>query len=276
MEPTEYLFVDGGYLTRVVNRYAELIIGDSQLNEFRPIYSNLQEVARKYRKTYYYDCLPKKKSNMSQDEFDNAVRAKEEYFDYQRGLDGVRVIEGVLRGDKPVRQKRVDVAITVDMLTHAHRRNMTNVTFVTGDQDFLPLIEALDRDGINVTLWSDKKDTAREILLAANSQRPFEFESFWEVLPANIRGKFGKPSENNSQTMPIPAEATIAQGELVSNGFEVTVARDSERRFIIVKKAPDWVAGEMMRTNNLEVLVRTFEYRHGEVDWEIDPLHRTR
>lgn len=49
--------------------------------------------------------------------------------------------------------KRVDVSLTVDMLTHAHRRNYDVAFLVAGDGDYVPLVDAVAAEGRVVCLW---------------------------------------------------------------------------------------------------------------------------
>lgn len=39
------------------------------------------------------------------------------------------------------------------MLTNAHRDNYDHVVLVAGDEDFLPVVEAVQYEGKRVTLW---------------------------------------------------------------------------------------------------------------------------
>lgn len=51
------------------------------------------------------------------------------------------------------RSKRVDISLSVDMLSHAHRRNYDVAVLVAGDEDYVPLVEAVEREGCRVVLW---------------------------------------------------------------------------------------------------------------------------
>ena len=76
-----------------------------------------------------------------EDAADFAIRekAQRDEFNSIRSLAGFHVIEGTLSAK---RQKEVDVALAVDMLTHAFNHNMGWAHLIAGDLDFRPLVQA--------------------------------------------------------------------------------------------------------------------------------------
>jgi uncharacterized LabA/DUF88 family protein len=54
--------------------------------------------------------------------------------------------------EKSRKAKVVDIQITVDILTHVHYNNIDTVFLVTGDGDYLPLLEEVRHSGKNVFL----------------------------------------------------------------------------------------------------------------------------
>jgi uncharacterized LabA/DUF88 family protein len=50
------------------------------------------------------------------------------------------------------RSKGVDIQLCVDALTHVHRRNVDAILLLTGDGDYIPLIDEVLRNGIQVFL----------------------------------------------------------------------------------------------------------------------------
>jgi uncharacterized LabA/DUF88 family protein len=49
--------------------------------------------------------------------------------------------------------KRVDISLATDMLTHAFRKNCDFAILVAGDEDYVPLVEAVMGEGLRVVLW---------------------------------------------------------------------------------------------------------------------------
>lgn len=65
------------------------------------------------------------------------------------GIEAPRVFHRPRNG----RSKRVDITLTTDMLTHAHRKNYDIAILVAGDEDYVPLVEAVKAEGRRVALW---------------------------------------------------------------------------------------------------------------------------
>jgi uncharacterized LabA/DUF88 family protein len=88
---------------------------------------------------YYY-------TSVSQDE---PRRHEIEDFLKGAGIEAPRVFAKT----KGKRSKRVDVSLTTEMLTHAHRDNYDLGVLVAGDEDYVPLIEAVMAEGKRVSVW---------------------------------------------------------------------------------------------------------------------------
>jgi uncharacterized LabA/DUF88 family protein len=65
------------------------------------------------------------------------------------GIEAPRVFPKVHRQ----RTKRVDISLTTEMLSHAHRKNYDLAVLVAGDEDYVPLVEAVQAEGRRVVLW---------------------------------------------------------------------------------------------------------------------------
>jgi uncharacterized LabA/DUF88 family protein len=60
----------------------------------------------------------------------------------------------VFSKSKGRRSKRVDISLATDMLGHAHRKNYDIAILVSGDEDYVPLVEAVAAEGRRVVLWA--------------------------------------------------------------------------------------------------------------------------
>ena len=67
----------------------------------------------------------------------------------QVGIDTPRVF----KRQKDRSSKRVDITLAIDMLTHATRKHYDVAILVAGDEDYVPLVEAVQREGTRVGLW---------------------------------------------------------------------------------------------------------------------------
>jgi len=66
------------------------------------------------------------------------------------GIEAPRVFKKA----KGSRSKRVDITLATEMLLHATRRNYDIAVLVAGDEDYVPLVEAVQSEGRGVHLWS--------------------------------------------------------------------------------------------------------------------------
>ena len=175
IRPIKYLFIDGAYFRYVVKDISSRYFHDIEI----PI--DFKALSSDFNKTFYYDCLEPKNSEESNDDYDVRVNKQKEFFNSLRLLEGYHVFEGITYGTgKRIRQKKIDVAITVDMLTHSYRKNMQQATLLTGDLDFKPLIDALVQDGMWVTLWYEKATTNPELIYAADSSGDLNIQNIYD------------------------------------------------------------------------------------------------
>jgi uncharacterized LabA/DUF88 family protein len=66
------------------------------------------------------------------------------------------------------RSKRVDVALCTDMLTHSSQRHFDVAVLITGDGDFIPLVHAVQSQGISVQVWALSNGLSEKLRLAAD------------------------------------------------------------------------------------------------------------
>ena len=167
----QYLFIDGAQLASTLEE-----VGQEWFD--CPIELDYARVRGEHTKVFYYDCLPAKKSTESEAQHTQRREDKLRFFNELRDLQGWHVSEGIARHRRKERQeqKEVDILIAVDMLTHTHRRNMHRLTFLTGDQDFAPLVEAVVREGMYVQLWFPLGHTSQDLKQFADDARPLDAE----------------------------------------------------------------------------------------------------
>jgi uncharacterized LabA/DUF88 family protein len=59
----------------------------------------------------------------------------------------------VFKKDKGKGSKRVDITLATDMLLHATRKHYDVAVLVAGDEDYIPLIKAVQGEGARVIVW---------------------------------------------------------------------------------------------------------------------------
>jgi uncharacterized LabA/DUF88 family protein len=69
---------------------------------------------------------------------------------------------------KNERSKRVDITLSVDMLIHAVRKNCDVAILFTGDEDFYPLIRAVQGEGARVVLCALSSGLSRKLRMIAD------------------------------------------------------------------------------------------------------------
>jgi uncharacterized LabA/DUF88 family protein len=198
----KYLFVDGGCLRQMVEDAAARYEG------FAIQHLDFSKTAVGYSKAFYYDSLPPRKKDEDDCAYDLRSAPAEDFFSSLRAIPGVHVYEGdARRRRKQVQQKKVDIMIAVDMLTHSFSRNMHQAALLTSDLDFKPLIDALVQHGMHVELWYPHGKPNRELIYAADVRRPLTFRDLYEWSADEFR-----------KSHPMP-RATSARGKNIQGGL---------------------------------------------------------
>lgn len=250
----KYLFIDGGYLRKVIESFGEKIYCNKNIR------INYSRIASGYTKVFYYDCLPKRE--------DAFFKSQEEFFSVLRGYDGWHVILGIVTGSAGrLRQKEVDIRIAVDMLSHSHKKNMHKITFIAGDRDFKPLVDAVVREGMFIELMFERLSVSKELMEAADArviidpytiQRWFnDHESLAYYLPNRGINSDQYPSRDNSHIL-------LAKG-LIKNGNELNIYKYQEKY---------WAIHQFENRNychynheDLDFLKKIILHTIGNVDW---------
>jgi uncharacterized LabA/DUF88 family protein len=98
------------------------------------------------------------------------------------GIEAPRVFPRKRNG----RSKRVDISLATDMLTHAHRKNYDIAVLVAGDEDYVPLVEAVKAEGRRVALWFVQDGLSVALRAAA--------DHFWDIGECLLDGPDTNPA----------------------------------------------------------------------------------
>lgn len=195
VQRTEYLFIDGGYLTRILGDFV------SRFYPCTEVTIDYKKLAVGFTKVFYYDCEPPQKPGEAQESYELRLSAYRTRTLELSEYAGWHVFAGVTKrqAKRGNVQKEVDVQIAVDLLTHSFRRNMEGAVLMAGDQDFRPVVEAVVREGMYLTLWSDARSTSNELRHAADARRWFDIYTFNDLLPDGVERcplpqRFAQPS----------------------------------------------------------------------------------
>jgi uncharacterized LabA/DUF88 family protein len=161
-DPRSYLFIDGGYLREVLRSFTRDYFGVAEAG------IDHSYIGQKYRRVFYYDCPANQGDEATWDE----------QFEPIQKLPGWHVFTGAITGRRRT-QKQVDVKIAVDMLSHTLNSNMDSAALLAGDQDFVPVLDALVRAGMYVSLIYEPKSASRELIRMSDEAN--------ELTPATLR-----------------------------------------------------------------------------------------
>ncbi len=74
----------------------------------------------------------------------------------------------VFKKEKGKQSKRVDITLATDMLLHATRKHYDLAVLVAGDEDYVPLVEAVQGEGARVAVWFVSDGLSEALRLAAD------------------------------------------------------------------------------------------------------------
>ena len=256
-----YLFVDGGYLREVAQKFGDEFLGGAE----PPI--SFEALGGGFTKCFYYDCLPAQRGGERSQAYESRVSQQRDQLSAIRASRGWHVVEGVIvgRGSR-ARQKQVDVHIAVDMLTHSYRRNMHRATFIAGDQDFKPLVEAVVREGMFIEIWYEPSSASIDLLDAADARRLLDLYSFYSYVDDSFRELHPIPRRWGTSE-PVDARALLERtGEC--SGHPVELYRGDDGYTMRTPIAPDGGMSDYMAHSDLDLLERVFAATVGEVKWD--------
>jgi uncharacterized LabA/DUF88 family protein len=188
--PTQYLFIDGGCLRQSISEIEHTFAAGRKLGV------DFSALTAGFHKVFYYDALPSKSGDESDADYQARHDAAATLHDRLGALDRFHVYEGETRRSlsrKKQEQKKVDIMIAVDMLTHSFRRNMEQATLLTADLDFKPLLDALVTEGMFVTLWYPPNRTSPELIKSADRRRRLDVRAIHPALTPSSRVQFSIP-----------------------------------------------------------------------------------
>jgi uncharacterized LabA/DUF88 family protein len=154
----------------------------------RAITVDFGRLTERFDKVFYYDALPSKHASETDDQFTARLEQAKSFHDKLAELDSFHVYEGDTRRSPSLRkqqQKKVDIMIAVDMLTHSFRRNMERATLLASDVDFKPLLDALVSEGMFATLWYPPKRTNTDLIKSADRREQLDVRAIHGALAAS-------------------------------------------------------------------------------------------
>ncbi|MDA2933332.1 NYN domain-containing protein [Acidobacteria bacterium AH-259-D05] len=183
-----YVFIDGGYLRSIAwdkNRplynpleVAETIVIQHEVQSWATAPRVLRNV--RIARVIYYDARP-------EGEKDSELKS---YWDAVELLPDTHLGFGLVRG-QPRRQKAVDTLIAVDMLVGAFTNLFAVAVLISGDADFVPVVDEVRRCGIMVAVAAEKDTVAEDLMRAAD--RFVEIDPKAELPVMKVGDQYWKP-----------------------------------------------------------------------------------
>lgn len=265
-EGVRYVFIDGAYMEAMARDRGTALFGEPAELDYRKIAADV-----KGKRYFYYDCLPAKTNSQTEEDFAVRLAAKERQFENLREQPGWHINQGLAKWKQKrgITQKEVDISIAVDMLTHAHRKNMNTAVLLAGDLDFRPLIEALVRDGMYVVLHYDETSISPDLKYAADRTVGIGDRKFWDYCTDAYRGRNPYPQIYDCSGLPPGKRLEI--GALCDGlrAFVIVPEYPCEQTAysIIFEKAPEMF--EVIAGDDLARLKQFFSGVRGKVTWRV-------
>ena len=260
-----YLFVDGGYLRKVFEKFGAEYFDGAEL----PI--DYRALGRGFTKCFYYDCLPAPRAQEVSGASAARLSRQQAELGAIRALRGWHVIEGVMAGSGGrARQKQVDVQIAVDMLTHSYRRNMHRADFIAGDQDFKPLIEAVVREGMFVEIWFEKSSASVDLLDVADGRKPLDLYTVHGYLTKPFQETHPLPRRWSARERDVGTARLQQTGECAQGPLELY---SGDSGYMILRRSYEPEDHFSYMTHpKLDFLKRVVASMDGEITWHQSPL----
>ena len=257
---TSYMFIDGGYL-----RGLSKIGGD--LFEVDALPFDLSRVAGGHKRVFYYDCEPPQR-NKSDKEHRKAVDEFYEFIDDINSLKGFHTFVGKTKGSgRSVRQKEIDVKITVDLLSHAYRRTMDRVILLAGDQDFKPLVNEVVRSGMYITVLCFKNNSSKDLRSSADERDMIDLQRLYNWCRMDFIHGTEFPAVSQAWTFDM--EGRLVQKGTGQNGEDVQVwLTDIGEYNIFHNPRENGQQITRMTMTDKNFLLKVFEMYFPTINWE--------
>ena len=153
------IFIDGGYLNRILNNY----FNRSKIDYLKLCNEICSDLKLNRLRTYFYHCLPLVRKGNEDDKkrFSNMQRFLAELKRLPRfevKLGKLQLIGGQFK------QKMIDVLMSIDMIKKSIGREIKHIILIAGDADFVPAIKTAKDFDIIVHLFYHPSSVHNELL----------------------------------------------------------------------------------------------------------------
>lgn len=193
-----YLFIDGSYLRKsYIDTTSKWFANEVEYDNIS-IDFNAVKIFFDAQKVFYYDYIDRIQGKYeNKTDIEARVSEQKDYFNQIRSVEEYHVKLGNLTKKG---QKEAGILLTIDMMNHAIRNNMTKAVLLSGDKDFKPLVESLVNMGMIVYVSSEVRSTSSELKYAADSHIPLSFFDYYKWSSPELKNKYPMPKIETYKT----------------------------------------------------------------------------
>jgi hypothetical protein len=189
MSTRAFAFIDGASFETNIDP----MLGELGTN-FREV--DWRALTRNADRVFYFDALPVRKPNQTDEDFNQNLETKRERLSFLRRQPNLHVREGLTRARKnsgtPVlQQKGVDVALAVEVMMHAFQGTIDTARLFLNDLDFYPLLDLLTNTRVKSELYYVASKTSEEMISAADISEEVNHNWLYPSLPEPVRSMCG-------------------------------------------------------------------------------------
>lgn len=153
------VFVDGGYLNRVLKNYF-----NKPDIDYIKFCDNLCAILNAKRlRTYYYNCMPIRRKGNESDE--KRYAGVQKFFTSLKRLPRFEVKLGELQLIGGIfKQKMIDVLMSLDIVDICFNKQVEHVAVIAGDADFVPAIKKAKEHGVIAHLFYHRSSVHNELM----------------------------------------------------------------------------------------------------------------
>jgi hypothetical protein len=157
------------------------------------------------------------------------------------------------------------------MLTHTYRKNTDSITFIAGDLDFRPLLEAVVREGMYVRLLCEPRSASTELQIAADDWVDLDFFQMHQLCTSEFRAGHPPPGLGYSAERVQPQRDAVLRWEGYTEGTLSAQLFDQQfaNELLVASSAPVNAHGQfaqMVHTDS-DLLKGVYDDKFGPLEW---------
>ena len=149
---------------------------------------------------------------------------------------------------------------------------MERVTFIAGDQDFKPLVDAVVREGMFIELWYEERSVSKDLVCAADAQKKLDVYAVHACLTKQLQKQYPLPRVLGDIGKAIDNAVLLESG--VGEQEDVELYRVGDEYLILHTDQINQGYFTQTRFTGLVLLKKYYEAAYGKVVWSRATSHR--